>query len=237
MHLPLPRFALGALVLLGALGWGARAGASESLSQSLQRAIKATESATAVHYQGVITERSKPKAPVQRIALDVSASTSGTSEGTIGIGKGTATVRELGGTIYFDADQAFWSAEGGKSAAKIFAGKWVNTATTSQTGVSLSEFLDSKSFLAVIFGANLKHSTLSDAGTAKIDGQPARVISTTYKKNDAHGRLYVATRGQPYVLKFAVTSNSGTATLTFSQYDQLAHPLPPASSINLDTAP
>lgn len=236
MRTPLSRLAPGALIVVAVLAFAAPASASASPSKLLQRAITATESASAVHYSGVITERSKPKAPVQRISLDVWASTSGTSEGTIGIGNGKATVRELGGTIYFDANSAFWTAEGGKSAAKIFAERWVNTAPTSQTGVSLSEFLDSASFLSVIFGSNLNHSSLTEVGSAKVNGQRADVISTTYKKNDAFGRLYVAAAGPPYVLRFDVRSKNGTASLTFSNYGQLSHPVAPSSSVNLDTA-
>jgi hypothetical protein len=235
MQFPLLRIVLGALTLATGLAGATPAGASVSPRQLVLRSIKATEAASAIRFKGVITERTKATAPVQRIALDVSGSTSGVGEGTIGIGKGIATVREVGGTIYFNANSAFWTTEGGQSASTIFAGRWVSTAATSATGQSLAEFLDSSTFLTVIFGKNLKSSIFTNAGSATVDGEAATVIGATYKKNDAHGKLYVASSGKPYVLKLAVASKDGAATLTFSNYNEVTHPIAPQGAIDLDT--
>ncbi len=235
MRCSVVRLSLSALAL-AAVGWATSAGASATPRQVVLGAIKATEAAHSVRIQGVITERSKASAPLQRITLDVSASTSGIGQGTIGLNKGMATVREVDGTVYFNANSAFWLAEGGgSSAAKVLAGRWVSTAATSPTGVSLADFLDSSSFLTSIFGKNLVSSTFTGAGTATVEGRHATVIRATYKKNDAHGHLYVASSGAAYILKLAVASNDGTATLTFSNYNQATTPVAPSGAINLDT--
>lgn len=236
MRFPLPRLALGALVMSAALAGAAPAGASSSPPRQLVlQSVKATEAATAVRFEGVITARTKPTAPLERITLNVSGSTSGTGEGTIGIGKGVATVREVAGTIYFNGNSAFWTAESGQTTSRIFAGRWVSTAATTSTGKSLAEFLDSSTFLTVVFGKNLLNSTFTNAGSATVGSQPATVVAATYVKNNAHGHLYIARSGPPYILKLAVTSNSGTATLSFSNYDQLTHPIAPQGAIDLDT--
>jgi hypothetical protein len=235
MRFPPARLALGALVLSATLAGAAPAGASSSPRQLVLQAVKATETATAVRFEGVITARTKPTAPLERITLDVSGSTSGTGEGTIGIGKGVATVREVAGTIYFNGNSAFWTTESGQTTSKIFAGRWVSTAATSSTGHSLAEFLDSSTFLTVVFGKNLLRSTFTNAGSARVGSQPVTVVATSYAKNNAHGRLYIARSGTPYILKLAVASNSGTATLSFSNYNQVAHPIAPQGAIDLDT--
>jgi hypothetical protein len=230
MQVSLPRLGAAALTLgtVLALGPGV-ASAGTTPRQAALRAIAVTEGASSVRFAGVITEGK------ERISVAVSGSTLGVGQGTIGIDKGTATVREVSGTVYFIGTKEFWTLEGGKSAAQLFAGKWVSTASSSQTGASLAQFLDSKLFLGDLFGANLGKSAFTNAGTSKIDGKSVSVIGTSYPKNKAHGNLYVARSGPPYILKIVVSSKSGAATVTFSNFDKAIHPAVPSGSIDLDT--
>lgn len=212
-----------ALVLLGS-----PAGASPSPKQMVKNAIAAAESATSVKIAGSVTQGT------QTVSLDVSASTLGVGQGTIGIGTGVATVRQVGGTIYFMGTTAFWTQQSGQSAAQLFAGKWVKTAATTSSGQSLAQFLNSHNFMVQLFGSNLANSHFVKVGTAKVGGRSAIVISGVDPKNKTTGRIYVAKSGTPYVLKIAVGGKGLSGSLTFSNYNRPIAPAVPAGAIDLD---
>lgn len=231
MHVSPTRLVVGALTVGGmTLAFlGSPAGASTSPKQAVKNAIAATESATSVKISGSVTEGA------QKISLDVSASTLGVGQGTIGIGTGVATVRLIGGTIYFMGTTKFWTQQSGKSAAQLFAGKWVKTAATTQSGQSLAEFLNSANFMKQLFSSNLNNSKFAEAGTAKVAGKSAVVISGIDSKNKTSGRIYVAKSGKPYILKIAIGGKGGVGSLTLSNYNQSITPAVPSSAIDLDT--
>jgi hypothetical protein len=197
----------------------------------VKNAIAASEAASSVKISGAITQAK------QTISLNVSAGIGGTGQGTIGIGTGTATVRLVGGVVYFMGNTAFWTQQGSASAAQLFAGKWVKTAATTASGKSLSEFLDSQSFMKQLFSSNLTKSKFANAGTAKVAGKRVIVISGHDSKDTSTGRLYVAKSGTPYILKIAVKGKDGTGSLTFSNYNQAITPVAPTGAIDLDTLP
>jgi len=219
-------FVVGALsVALGSSAWGA----TLTPKQAVANAIAATESATSVKFTGAVVQGA------QQISLNVFASNAGVGEGTIGIGKGVATVKSVGGTIYFMGSPAFWTQEGGKSAAQLFANKWVSTSATSKSGQSLAQFLNSANFMKQLFGSNLKNSVFTPAGTGSVNGQPATVIAGHDKNKNTGGRIFIASTGTPYILRITINGKSGTGALTFSSFNQPVNPVAPASSINLDT--
>jgi hypothetical protein len=232
MRISLSRAALAGAVAVGGLtvaGLDSTAGATGTPKAAVVAAIAATESATAVKFAGSITQKN------QTISINVSASASGTGQGTIGIGRGVATVRAVGGVVYFKANTAFWTQEGGASTAKEFAGKWVSTAATSSSGTSLSQFLTSTSFMKQVFGSKLTNSVFAFAGTGTVGGTRATIISGHDTKGQGGGKLYIARSGPPYILKILITGKSGTGQITFSNYNQPVTPTVPPGAIDLDT--
>jgi len=217
--------AVGALSL--ALG-GPAFGAKLTPKQAVANAIKATETATSVQFNGGVVQGT------QKITLAVAASNSGVGQGTIAIGQGVATVRSVGGTIYFMGTNQFWSQQGGQSAAQLFAGKWVSTAASSKSGQSLGQFLNSTSFMKSLFGTNLKNSVFSFAGTSQINGQPATVVSGRDKTGKANGKIYISSSGSRYILRITFTGKT-TGALNFSNYNAPVTPVAPTGAINLDT--
>ena len=208
---------------------GSPAGAAASPKQIVKNAISATESASSVKISGSITQGS------QTISLNVSAGTGGTGQGTIGIGTGTATVRLVGGIVYFMGDNHFWTQQESASAAQLFAGKWVKTAATTSSGKSLAEFLNSQSFMKQLFATNLTKSAFKAAGSATVGGESAIVISGHDAKSTSNGNLFVAKSGKPYILRISIGGTGGTGSLTFSNYNKKIAPVVPAGAIDLDT--
>ena len=171
--------------------------ASASLTPKavVKNAISATEAALSVRISGAITQGK------QTISLNVSAGTSGTGQGTIGIGTGTATVRLVGGIVYFMRTTAFWTQQGSASAAKLFAGKWVSTAASTSTGKSLEGFLDSQSFMKQLFSSNLSKSQFVNAGTAAVAGKPVIVIDANTLETAMFSNVRIETASTVYFFK------------------------------------
>jgi hypothetical protein len=203
--------------------------AATSAKQLVKNAINATESASSVKISGAITQGSAT------ISLNVSAGTGGTGQGTIGIGTGTATVRLVGGIVYFMGNKNFWTQQGSASAAQLFAGKWVKTAATTSSGKSLAEFLDSETFMKQLFDSNLTKSAFKEAGSAKVGGKSAIAVSGHDAKNTSFGKLFVAKSGKPYILRITIGGKDGTGALNFSNYNKAITPVVPAGAIDLDT--
>lgn len=225
------RLVVGALAAGGmtvALG-GSPAWAGTSPKEVVLNAITATEATTSVKIVGSVTEGT------ETISLNISASTSGVGQGTIGINKQVATVRLVAGIVYFRADTQFWTAESGKSAAQLFANKWVDTAETTSTGQPLAQFLNSDTFMQQLFGPNLDNSTFTDVGTARVDGKTAVVISGVDKKSKSKGDIYIAKSGTPYILRLTIGGKGDKGGLTFSDYNQPVTPVVPSGAIDLDT--
>jgi hypothetical protein len=221
-------------VALGALSLAAAAtpaGASTSPSKTVTQAIAATESATSLQVS-VSEVQSK-----QRVTFSVQATNSGVGQGSISMGKETATIRAVGGTVYLMANAAFWQAEGGKSAEQLLVGKWVSTSATSQTGSQLAPLLNSSSLLKQLFSSSgLSTSAFKNAGTGKVGGQPVTVIAGTGKlPSSGGGKIYIASSGSPYVLKIVYRGKGGSGTVTLSKYNQPVNPAVPSNPVDLDT--
>jgi hypothetical protein len=210
---------------------GTSANASTSPKQLVKRAITATEAATALKFAGSVKDGN------QTVVLNVSSDVAtGIGAGRLGLGKGKALVRTVGGVVYLNANAAFWTQESGQSAAQLFAGKWVSTAATSASGKSLAPFVDGGAFLKQVFNPNLQNSVFALAGSSRVNGKAVTVIAGHDKTGTTGGRLYVAKAGPPYILRLVITSKTSKGTITFSNYNKTVHAVAPAGAIDLDTA-
>jgi hypothetical protein len=217
--------ALGGTLLLATPTWGAPANGKTDVSQ----AIAASESAQTVRVDGSVSQGK------EKITLDVQASNAGKGQGSIGINGAVAHVIRLGSRIYFSADKAFWTANGGAAAAALFVGKWVYTAVTTTDGNSLAQFMDLTTLTHQLFGGNLDTATFSVGKSSTINGVPVIAINGKDSTGASSGIVYVAKTGKPYVIELTSTGGtSGKGTLVFSGYNQSVNPVAPKGAINLD---
>ena len=217
--------ALGGTILGVTPAWGAT-----STAQALvAKAIAASESAQSVRVSGSVRQGK------ETITLNVQASNNAKGQGSIGINGAVANVIRLGSRIYFSADKAFWTENGGAAAASLFDGKWVFTQATSSDGQSLAEFMDLTSLLHEVFGGNLdttkftlgKNTTVNGVAVSTVNGKAAAGVSG--------GTLYVARTGKPYVIELKGNgTTSGGGSLLFSSYNASVNPVAPKNAINLD---
>jgi hypothetical protein len=217
--------ALGGTVLAATPAWGATAKAKALVTE----AIAASESAQTVRVSGTVSEGK------EKVTLNVQASNAAKGQGSIGINGAVANVIRLGSRVYFSADKAFWTENGGAAAASLFDGKWVFTTATSSDGQSLAEFLDLTSLMHQMFGANLGSATFTLGKNTTINGVAVVTINGANTGGASEGTLYVARTGKPYVIELKSTgSSNGSGSLHFSAYNQSVNPVAPKNPINLN---
>lgn len=191
---------------------------SKSANQIVSAAVSATRSANSFTLNGSVSGYS-----FQNLSL----SKSGNAQGTISHNNGTIRLIGVNGTIYFQADRTFWNANGGQAAANLFIGKWVTGNPNNPDIQSIKNSINTQS-LTQSFG-NTSGSTYTKGNTSTINGQ--KVIAVNAQQGNTKGTIYVATTGQPYIIRLNVP---GHGQLTFSNYNKPVRPSVPRSSVNID---
>lgn len=230
MRLPPLRLATSTTIAgcLGLLLGAAPAGASPSATSLLSNAIAATDAATSVH---IVLSSVQNK---EKDSFNVQATNTGVGEGTFSEGSQSFTMRSVGGTVYLMANTAFWDANGGKSAAQLFVGRWVSTAATSSTGSQVVGLVNSTTLLKQLFTqSGISGSHLSSEGKATVGGQSATVIGG-HDKSGA-GKIYIASSGKPYILKVVFSGKGTSGSIALSAYGQPVSPAVPQNAIDMDT--
>jgi hypothetical protein len=217
--------AFGGTMLVATPAWGATSKASALVA----KAIAASESARSVRVSGKVSQGK------ETITLNVQASNDAKGQGSIGINGAVADVIRLGSRIYFSADKAFWTENGGAAAATLFDGRWVFTQATSNDGKSLAEFMDLTSLLHQVFGGDLATAEFTLGKNTTVNGVAVATINGKVATGASGGTLYVARTGKPYVIELKGNGGtSGNSSLLFSAYNQSVNPVAPKNSINLD---
>jgi hypothetical protein len=222
--------AVAGLLAVGTISTGLGASASAATltaKQLVAKAVTATEAVTSVHFVGVVLQ------DTQEVSLNVSATSTGVGQGTIGIGKGTAVVRSVHGIDYFKGNAKFWTEESGKSAAELFAGRWVSASAKSSGGLDLNQFLNSTALTQNLFGSGFTQSTLALDGTAKIGGHRVTVVKGADENGKGSGKIFITKSSPPYIMKVSFSSTSGSGSILLSNFNKPVRPVAPKNAINL----
>jgi hypothetical protein len=197
---------LGASLAGGALASAPNGESAKTVSQILADMQKAVARAHTVHIAGSGTSGGSP------IALDLRLDASRGGEGTIAEGGLSFKIIRIGGKAYFNAATSFWKREAGKTAAQLFAGKWIEASATSGQLASLTPITDLAAIMQQILSG---HGKLAKGATATIDGQPAfSLVDTT-----EGGTLWIAADGTPYPLELT-PKKGNTGSILFEAWDQ-----------------
>ncbi len=118
----------------------------------------------------------------------------------------SAEIIVLAGTGYVRANQAFWTAQAGASAASL-ADRWIELPAAAGQRLTSSLGPLAPSTLSRCLGENL--GALSRGGTTRVDGLPAVIVREAGNVPGSNpGTLVVATQGPAYPLR--VTSTGPT---------------------------
>ncbi|MFF6995580.1 hypothetical protein ACFY93_11540 [Streptomyces sp. NPDC008313] len=183
------------------------------------RAVKATTGASSLRMKGDVSDDEAGGT----ITLDMALDKKGDCAGTMSMGgDGKADLIKTGGTIYMKYDEAFLRAQSdGQSKAEtdgvvsMLAGKWTKMSAKGSDAKDIAGFCDLDSVLA---GAGDVNSDATRGKPSTVDGTPAIVLHE--KDGKDRYTLYVASEGEPYLLKVDSTSSKDPAALTFSDYDK-----------------
>jgi hypothetical protein len=134
------------------------------------------------------------------------------SDGSRSAGETTLRTRVVDGVIYVKADQAYWTQAFNAKKAKRIGDKWVAGDLKNPKLESFRQTSTMKPLMDQFLVLNGK-GEVGEVGVAA--GQPAVPITS------AAGTTWVATTGEPYVLKITSAPQTGEdATVDFTEWDQ-----------------
>ncbi len=200
---------------------GADGFSSKSAEQIFKTAVAASAAASSFSVHGDIRQ------PKMNLALDLSLSASGSSQGTLSINGGKVQIREIAGVGYFKGDTKFWTKNANAASAQLLAGKWVYAPVSNPLFSGFRSFLSPRSFMKSFFGTD--SGPYSKGSSKVVDGK--HVVGVM---SDGPGTMYVATGGTHYVVNVQGTEGSSSALLDFGSYGVAVNPVKPAGAISLE---
>jgi hypothetical protein len=193
-------------------------------SQILSRAQAALKSAPSVHLKGSTVSEGA------RLRIDLRASDKG-GRATIAQGAQSFEVLRIGTTVYIKADADFWRAQTrNAAAAELLKGKYLKGSMSDAKLASIAELTEVDKFAAVLLKPN---GTVRKGQQTTIHGIQAIALNVSGQDG---GRLYVATRDQPYPLQITSTSTAEPGTIDFLDYGAPITLTPPPAEQVVDTA-
>ncbi|KOG28653.1 hypothetical protein [Streptomyces resistomycificus] len=181
------------------------------------RAIDATASASSLRMAGDIPDAESGGT----LGIDMALNKQGECAGTMSVGgQGEARLVHTGDTLYMKYDEAFLRAQSEgepkadtDAAVELLAGKWTKMSAKGSDAKDIASFCD----LDTVLGdAEDGHSNATRGKTTTVDGTPAIVLHE--KDGKDRYTLYVATEGEPYVLRIDSSSAEDPGTVTFGDY-------------------
>lgn len=185
----------------------------------VDKALEATTGASSLRMTGDVPDDETGGT----IRFDMALNKQGECAGTLGLGdQGEAELIKTGDTVYMKYDEAFLRAQSeGESqetvdaTVALLAGKWTRMSAEGPDAEDIAEFCDLD---AVLGGPDDGASDATRGETTTVDGTPA----ITLKAQDGKDRftLYVATEGEPYLLRLDSTSPADPGSIAFGDYEE-----------------
>jgi hypothetical protein len=192
--------------------------ATKSAALIVKDARLATASVSSVEVKGALTEDG------DHVALDIVA----------GQDAGAGSLTDKGATfhailrppkLYLMASASSWKkASGSAAAAKLLAGRWLETADNSSGFGSFSDLLRIGKLVSKLSSPQ----SLAKGPVTTFDG--VRAVPITDTKKDS--TLYAAATGKPYILAI-VGHGAKSGMVTFTHYNSAKIPAAPAHSVSL----
>lgn len=207
--------------------------------QILDRAIGATKAAKSLTLDVDVTSDGEP------LKAYLSVDTRGKCAGTLTVdATGTAElIKADDKNAYLRFDESFLRAQGKGESPEVqkallaqLRGRWTKTPVNDPDTRGMLELCDLKGLLAEFEEGG---SGIVKGGEARVDGRKALKLTepgdTATGTNGAAAEtntVYVATEGEPHILRIVTTGGDEPGTITFSHYDRpVEAKAPPAKDI------
>ena len=201
----------------------AREYAREPGNQIAEQARTAMQDIDTVHVEGEVLDPSGTK-----ISIDLDVSAKGTCLGTVDIGDGEIALRAIGGSAWYQGDEAFWKSiapgetEGERIAEQV-GDKWV---ALDGELASLRAFCSIGSLTDQMVPEEAEAQAI---GPAMVHRTPAVQLDITHGENES--RTYVVASEPHRIVKW---TQGSAGELRFSDFDKEFHVEEPGADVVFD---
>ncbi len=195
--------------------------ASKPAQQVLTDAVKAADSASAVHMTGQVS------ATGQQIGLDLTIVKGKGAMGSLTLKGQKIDLVVIGAHAYMKAGTVFWTQFAGSSGsaiAQLVADKWIKFSTSTPQFAGFTAFANSKSLFDSIA---TNHGAITNKGATTYQGQSVVNLLDTTKNSS----LYVAATGTPYPAALVKSGTSGGA-ITFGDWNSAVTLTAPSGALD-----
>ncbi|MFD8058965.1 hypothetical protein ACFXA0_17000 [Streptomyces cyaneofuscatus] len=222
---------LGATVLVGCGGESSdEAFEGKSADTIAEEAVKATRDAKSLRIVGKAKQ-----ADGNEIGIDFRVDDQDLCTGTM-TGKGAkADVVQVGQSVYVRGDEKFWqnTLKGKPGTEKVIQqvqDKWV-VSDSAQAGTE--GMCDKQAALALLDSDKSERKGMKKGKTTEVDGTPALILEKE-QENGEKITMYVATEGEPHVLKAVSEGGEVSSETVLSDYNKKVDAQKPAAEDVVD---
>ena len=194
-----------------------------SADEISDRALAATTGARSLRVTGDVPDEESGGT----IRIDLALDRKGECAGTMSMdGQGEAELIKTGDAVYMKYDERFLRAQSKgepqadtEALVSLLAGRWTKMSATGPDAKDMTSFCDLDSMLNDTDGdADDSDPVLTRGEATTVDGTPVLVLWETDGAD--RSKLYIASEGKPYLVRFESKSENDAGTLTFSDYDE-----------------
>lgn len=203
----------------------------QSADDIAAKAVEATRQAKSMHVNGDTRLEDG-----STVTIDVSVDQEKNCQGSIGAGGTRADVRHTDATLYLRGDEQYWrtalkqqpgAAE--EMAAKL-RDKWVKMPANDATTAGVC---DKQGFVAAMDEDESERRGMKRGSTTEVNGEEALKLTKETSGGEKLS-LYVATEGEPYILKTTTEGGKNPGGVTFSDYGETVNPQQPPADETVD---
>ncbi|MGC9436985.1 hypothetical protein [Streptomyces sp. WG5] len=203
----------------------------QSADDIAAKAVEATQQAKSLHMKGDTRLEDG-----STVTIDVSVDQEKNCQGTIGTGEGKADVRHTDATLYLRGDAQYWRSalkqqpDAAQEMAPKLRDKWVSMPANDAATAGVC---DKQGFIAAMDEDKSERQGMKRGDTTEVGGEEALELT---KKGSAGETLalYVATEGEPYILKTTTEGGENPGSVTFSDYNKPVSPEQPPADQTVD---
>ncbi|THC52035.1 hypothetical protein E7X58_13085 [Streptomyces sp. A1499] len=202
----------------------------QSADQIAEKAVAATKKAESLRMKGDTRQSGG-----QTMTVDLAVDKKKNCDGTVRMQNARADVRQIGQDFYMRGDEAYWKTafkgqQGAEKAIPKLKDKWAKV----PAGQNADEGLcDKQKLIAAMDENKSDRKGMKKGGTTTVGGQEA-IKLTKEKAGGEKLTLYVATEGEPYILRSSAEGGKTPNTATFSDYGKAVNPEKPAPGETVD---
>ncbi|MDQ0940923.1 hypothetical protein [Streptomyces sp. V1I1] len=200
--------------------------------QIAERAVAATQAARSMRMAGQVTSEG------ERASVDLAVDNKGACTGKLGFGGGSAELRQVSKVLYMKGNEKFWRASlsessspgtDGEGVVELVKDRWIKMPAGSAK--AMGGVCDLKAMLAERDKDTSERQGMTKGPDAEVNSVP----TTTLVKKQPGGEtitMYVAKKGEPYLIRVVRVGGDGPGTMTFSDYNKPVKAVaPPADQV------